>query len=81
MEGGALDAAYEAIQPTKNRPTLSRPVIVAPSLVADAIDSSLNHATHSGLLQERLPVGADDNQTLDLINQDVNSSERSEINT
>lgn len=53
------------------RPTLSRPVMVAPSVVADAIDPSLGHATHPGLLHERLPMGANDNQTLVLINPDV----------
>jgi hypothetical protein len=67
-----LDAVSGAFQPTHIDPTPCCAEMGALPMVPDAIDPSPGCATHSGLLQERLPMGADDSVNLGALVKKVN---------
>ncbi|MFZ4536802.1 hypothetical protein [Propionivibrio sp.] len=72
--GGALDAAYEAFQPTHFVPTRCQDEMGAPQVASDAFDSSLNHAIRRDSCKRGCSAGADDKPTLDATNINVNSA-------
>lgn len=73
VKGGALDAAYEAFQPTSPIPTRCRDEAGAPFVAPDDSVPSLDQATHRDSCKRGCPAVAEGTTTLDASPTDVNS--------